>query len=211
MTKILTETNPDAIKIAAEILKNDGVICFATETVYAIACDASSDLAVRKLYEIKKRDPKKPIAVFTSDLKTAKEFLEFNSIEESIAKKFMPGMVTIILNKKSNPNQKIKVSKLLNNNDQSLGLRIPNHKFCLELLNEFQGIIAATSANISASEAAINFEQTLNYFQNKVDLIIDGGICTHKMASTVLRIEDDKIKIIRPGLIEKNQLELCSN
>ncbi|MES2677322.1 MAG: L-threonylcarbamoyladenylate synthase [Pseudomonadota bacterium] len=206
--QILQQNDPSAAKIAAEILRNNGIICFATETVYALACDASSDIAVAALYKIKQRDLKKPIAVFVQDLKTAKEFLNFSQAEEAIAKKFMPGMISLVLQKKNLIQQKIKISSLLNNNDKNLALRIPDHQFCLELLNEFKGIIAATSANPSNQAAATDFEQAQKYFLNKIDLIIDGGVCLHKIASTVLKVEDG-IKIIRSGLITKNQLELC--
>lgn len=208
--KIVKQNDPGATKIAAEILKNDGIICFATETVYALACNGSSDIAVAKLYKVKQRDLKKPVAVFVKNLATAKKFFHFNKIEEAIAKKFMPGMITMVLKKKTTAKQKIKVSLLLNNNDQNLALRIPDHQFCLELLNEFDGIIAATSANLSNQPAAVDFTQSLQYFQNKIDLIIDGGVCVHKIASTVLKVGDG-IKIIRPGVITKNQLESCKD
>ena len=149
---VIKEELENAAEIATRALKNNQIICFATETVYAIACDASSDIAVAKLYEIKKRDIKKPIAVFVKDLAMAKEFLDFNSIEDKIAQNFMPGMITLILNKKTNSEQELSVSPLLNNNENNLGLRIPNHQFCLKLLRNFGGVIAATSANISNQE-----------------------------------------------------------
>ncbi len=199
---VIKEKSKNAAEIAASALKNHQVICFATETVYALACDASSDLAVARLYEIKKRDAKKPIAVFIKDLETAKKFLNFNALESKITQNFMPGMITLILEKKPNSS----VSPLLNNNQNTLGLRIPNHKFCLELLANFDGIIAATSANISDQKEATNYSQAANYFENKIDLIIDGGDCQHKMASTVLRVIDDQIEILRQGPITKNQL-----
>jgi L-threonylcarbamoyladenylate synthase len=211
---ILKQSDPSASKISAKILKNNGIICFATETVYALACNASSDLAVAKLYQIKQRDLKKPVAIFVKNLATAKQLLRFNKDEETIAEKFMPGMITLILQKITNADQKNNVSSLLNNNDQNLGLRIPDHKFCQELLNEFDGIIAATSANSSGQPAATDFTKSLQYFKKKIDLIIDGGVCAHKIASTVLRIEDG-VQIIRSGLITKNQLEeslrICKN
>ena len=206
---ILESNNENSVQTAAGILKNGGVICFATETVYALACDASTDLAVARLYKIKKRDLKKPIAVFVKNLQMAREFLDFNAEEEVIAKKFMPGMVTLVLKKKLSQERGIFVSTLLNDNASDLGLRIPNHRFCLDLLNEFGGVIAATSANLSKHKAATNYEQAAGYFKNKIDLIIDGGVCAHKVASTVLRV-DGGIKIIRAGLITKDQLEFLS-
>lgn len=210
--KILKESDKSAVKTVIEVLKNDGIVCFATETVYALACDASSDIAVAKLYELKKREENKPIAVFVSDIKTAKKFLEFNDLEEQIAKKFMPGMITLILKQKQNKRSKSKPSLLLNKGGKDLGLRIPNHQFCLKLLSKFGGIIAASSTNISGEDPAIDFKTAKKYFSESVDLIIDGGVCSHKIASTILKIENGKIKIVREGLIDKNQLEkICKN
>ncbi len=205
--KIIKEDSPNAPQIAAEALRNNQIICFATETVYALACNASSDQAVLGLYQTKKRDPKKPIAVFAKDLLVAQKFLNFNQIERKIAEHFMPGMITLVLDKNNNQN----ISPLLNNNENSLGLRIPNHQFCLKLLSAFDGIIAATSANISDKEAATNFLEAKQYFEDKIDLIIDGGICQHKVASTVLRVRESQINILRQGLITKDQINnsLC--
>ncbi len=203
---IITEQSENAAEIAAQALKNNQIICFATETVYALACDASSDIAVAKLYKIKDRDIKKPIAIFVRDLSMARKFLKFNPIEDKIAENFIPGMITLVLDKKTNLDQEISVSPLLNNGDNSLGLRIPNHKFCLKLLAAFDGVIAATSANISNQESAINSLQVRKYFGDKIDLIIDGGICQYKISSTVLRVNDNQINILREGLITQNQI-----
>ena len=203
---IIQEDSPNVTEIASDYLKNGKVICFATETVYALACDARSDIAVSSLYQIKKRDPKKPIAVFVKNLTIAKKFLRFSSLENKIAESFMPGMITLILQKKLMQDNHSGVSLLLNECDDSLGLRIPNHKFCLELLDTFGGIVAVTSANISNMEPAVSFAEAKECFQNKVDLIIDGGICLYKIASTVLEVKKNEIKILREGLITKNQI-----
>ena len=204
---IVTESSKNAVAIATKALWDDKIICFATETVYALACNASSNLAVEKLYKIKKRDLKKPIAIFVKDLTIAKEFLKLSSLENKIAQSFMPGMITLILEKKSANNKQISVSPLLNQGDSSLGLRIPNHQFCLKLLNAFDGIIAVTSANISNQEAAINPTQVAKYFKDKVNLIVDGGVCEHKISSTVLRIKNNKASILREGLITKDLID----
>jgi L-threonylcarbamoyladenylate synthase len=204
---IIKELDKSTLKVATKILKNDGIICFATETVYALACSASSDLAIEKLYKIKERDPEKPIAVFVKDLKVANNFLKFNELEKKIAQNFMPGMITLVLEKKVTINQQVFISSLLNKGDNSLGLRIPNHQFCLELLNAFEGVIAVTSANISNYEPATDFECAAKYFQNKIDLLIDGGICEYKIASTVLRIINNQINILREGLVSKESLK----
>jgi len=203
---IIKESNKNSIANVIKTLKNDGVVCFATETVYALACNASSNLAVEKLYRIKERDLKKPIAVFVKDLIVAKKFLKFNSLENKIAKNFMPGMITLVLEKKMTDSQ-LFVSPLLNKGDNSLGLRIPNHQFCLELLNAFDDIIAVTSANISNQEAITNPDNVIKYFHDKIDLVVDGGVCEYKIASTVLSIQNNQINILREGLISKDLIK----
>jgi len=189
---------------AVQILKNGGVISFATETVYALACDASNDKAIQRIYQLKNRSQNKPIAILVKNLSTAKKFLLINKIEEKIAKKFMPGPLTIIVKKKAAAN----LSPLLNNGADEIGFRIPDDDFSLKLLKKFNGIIAATSANISDQNPAINNLEVENIFGKKIDLIIDGGTCKDKVASTVIMVtKNHQIKIIRKGLIKKQQLE----
>lgn len=199
---IINEDNPAAVQIAVQKLKAGEIICFATETVYALACDATNDLAVGKLYQLKGRDAKKPIAVFAKDLAVAENFLQFSDVEKKLAQRLMPGAITLILQKRASS-----ISKLLNNNSAELGLRIPDHKFSLNLLNAFDGIIAATSANITNEAAAINCAQVKNYFGEKIDLIIDGGTCLNKIASTVLKIDGKNAKILRPGAVLEQQIK----
>lgn len=205
---LIDQTRPDAIKQAIQILRSGGVISFATETVYALAADAGNDQAIAKLYEIKKRHHQKAIAIMVKNLTAAKKILQFNDIETLIAKKFMPGPITLVL--KVKPVAHKKISKLLNSGKPvlpDLGLRIPDNKFALELLREFNGIIAATSANISGEPDIIDAKMLTKNFNNKIDLIIDGGICEHKIPSTVLKIDDTNITIIRAGSVSEQQIK----
>jgi L-threonylcarbamoyladenylate synthase len=207
---VINQQDKNAAFIAAKNLRQGKIICFATETVYALACNAQDENAVKSLYQVKSRNFKNPISIWTENLQKAEEFLQFSANEKKIAKKFFPGPITLILKKKTVKNN-AEICKLLNNNQSELGLRIPDHQFSLALLNEFNGVIAATSANISTQIAADNFSQALQYFDKKIDLIIDGGSCKHKIASTVLKIDEQNIKIIRAGLITKQQIEAIIN
>jgi L-threonylcarbamoyladenylate synthase len=201
---VINEKNLDSVSKTAEILAAGGVVAFATETVYALACDASNDAAVKKLYQVKNREESKPIAVLLKNLEAAKNNFFIDQINESVINEFMPGPLTLIVEAKNNS-----LSKLLNNGKKEIGIRIPDHKFSLSLLKEFGGIIAATSANISYNEPAINAQDVKNYFSEKIDLLVDGGICQHKIASTVARIKNNNIEIFRVGLIKKEQLLNC--
>lgn len=194
---ILEESNPKTIDLAVKSLKNGEIIIFPTDTIYGIACDASNDVAINNLYNFKKRDKKKALAIFLKNKEQISKNFTLNDLENKIINKYIPGAITMILNPKKN-NQ---FSKFLNENGQNLGVRIPNHKFCLDLLGKFNGVLAVSSANISNEEYKDNVDLIEKKFQNKVKLIIKGNI-NSKLASTILKVEDNKIMILRQGLIQ---------
>ncbi len=201
--RIIKESDKDSIKDAITILDSGGVIAFATDTTYGIACDARNDLAVKKLYKLKNRQESKPIAIFVQNLDLAKTIVQFDKKSTAIANNFMPGALTLILNKN---NKFSKISNLLNNSSLDIGIRIPNHQFSLKLLEKFTGILAVTSANISNKMAATNISQVENYFGKSINLMIDGGNC-HKKSSTVLKVNiNGEVQILRQGPITKKQI-----
>jgi len=192
---------------AVKFLQNKGVCSFSTDTIYGLGCDATSDLAVQKIYNLKNRDYTKPLAVFFRDIKQAKKYLVFNECADILSKQFIPGQITLILQQKQNTN----LSKFLNINSDTLGFRIPNHKFCLELLNKFNKPIAVTSANISEKQSSTTAQEVREYFGNKLDLIIDSDIKGSNIGSTVLDCSENKTKFIRQGKITFKEIEKCLN
>lgn len=202
---ILLEKSKKAILEAVRILKSGGVIAFPTDTVYGLGCDASNDLAVQKLYELKKRVQSKPIAIFLPDLEKAKNIVKFDRKSLIIASKFFPGALTLILSKKEDESKELKISSFLNQNNSQIGIRIPAHDFSLKLLENFGGVLAVTSANLSNAAVAVNSAQIKQYFFDKIDLIIDGGSCQGEI-STVVRIANDEVEIVRQGAISQDEI-----
>lgn len=193
---VLKELDADTLVKVDACLRSGGIVSFATETVYALACDAKNDVAISRLYEIKNRDANKPIAIWLKDIVAAKEVFFLNSIEEKIVNTLMPGPITLVAQKRSN----FLTSHLLNSASNFLGLRIPNHKFCLDLLKKFNGVIAATSCNLSGDLPALNASQVIKNLGNKIDLLVDGGSCPSSLPSTVLRVlSNGNLEIIRQG------------
>ena len=202
--KIIKETDSGSVLETIKILKSGGIASFATETVYALACDAGNDNAVKKLYKIKQRQISKPISLLVKNLATIRKNFILSREEEIVANKFMPGAITLILQKKDNVNN---LSSLMNEGSNIFGVRIPNHQFTLLLLHEFNFMLAATSCNISNQNPAINALDVVNYFNDEIDLLIDGGSCAEKIASTVVKINNkEHVEILREGLITKNQI-----
>lgn len=196
------EINEQELKQCSEIIKNDGIIIFPTETVYGIGANATSQTAVEKIYEIKKRPRSKAINIMVSDINEIEKYAIIqNEIEKAIIQKFMPGPITIILEKKSI------IPDIVTAGNSKIGIRIPNNKIALEILNQCKLPIAAPSANISGEESGINIESIKQDFEGKVDAFIDGGTSKLGQASTIVEVIENKIVIHRQGKITKEEIE----
>lgn len=207
--KILRENDIHAIDSAVSVLKAGKVISFNCETVYGLAVDASNKKAVDALYHIKKRSKKKPLVIFLPHLNAAKKIFRFDNFSLRIAKKFLPGNLTLVLETKKNASDFLAENLNEKAPDKTLGFRIVDRQFIKKLLKKFDGIIAVTSANPSNHAAAISSAEVQNYFtKDEVTLLIDGGTSCKKTASTVASIRDKKIEILRQGAIPNAMLEL---
>ncbi len=212
--KIISENNQNAANLACEALKNGEVIAFATDTVYGIACDASNSSAVKKLYDIKKRDEKKPIAIFVKDLATAEEIFVFDELSKKIAQNFLPGSITLVLPKKIQKkiNSSINLAPNLNPKDDSLGFRIVDREFINNLMSNFAGILAVSSANLSNQNPALTAKDVEKYFLNStLKLIVDGNCKKNAEVSTVIKVVNKKIEILRLGAIRQKSIDLILN
>jgi len=199
--KIIDEKNPKAAELASEFLRDGKIVAFATDTVYGIASDASNPKAVEKLYHLKKRDEKKPIAIFLPNLSAAKKIFIFDEISEKIAQEFLPGALTLILETNSNSSSLL-AANLNQNNDNSLGFRIVDSFFVNKIFEKFNGFLAVSSANLSNHEPAKSAVEVEKYFP-ELDLLVCGEISS-KMPSTVAKISKGKITIIRQGSVILN-------
>lgn len=208
--KIISENNPNVVNLACEALKNGEVIAFATDTVYGIACDAANSKAVKKLYDIKKRDEKKPIAIFVKNLAMAEEIFLFDELSKKIAQNFLPGSITLVLQKKIDSS--IKLAGNLNPQDDSLGFRIVDRKFIAELMSNFAGVLAVSSANLSNQNPALTAKDVEKYFLNStLKLIVDGNCKKNAEVSTVIKVANKKIEILRFGAIKQKSIDLILN
>lgn len=185
-----------------EILDNDGVIIFPTDTVYGIACNCFSEKAIKKVFDIKKRPENKPINVLSNNLDKIKLVSKnISEKEKFLIDKYMPGALTIILDKNE------KVSDILTAGLDTIGVRIPKNNISLRILENVSYPLATTSANISGDSAGIKISDFLKEFDGVVDAIIDGGETDLKVASTIVRVESgNKLKIIREGTLKIKEM-----
>lgn len=176
-----------SVEKAAEIIKKGGVVIYPTDTVYGLGANALDEKAIKKIFEIKGRDFKKPISVIVKDLEMAKKVANFSKDTEKILKKILPGPITVILYKK-----KI-LPDILTGGSNKVGLRIPDCKFTKALMEKLDFPITTTSANISGKPAFAK--------------------ASAGKPSTVIDLTGLKPKILRAGPITKKELlkNLCLN
>ena len=199
--KILNLKNPDTytenIKVAANALLSGKIVAFPTETVYGLGVCADNNTAIDNLYSVKRRSRDKKLSIMISKTEEVSKYVKHVPL---IAKKligaFWPGPLTIILDLDDN---------------STVGLRNPDNRVIRDLINEVAVPIASTSANISGGSPAINAQQVISNFSDKIDVVLDGGPAEAGNPSTIVKVWDDTYKIIRHGVIGKERLSRCLN
>ena len=189
--------NLSNIKKAKKLLNKMECVAIPTETVYGIAGNAYSDLACRKIFQLKKRPKKNPLIVHYHDLKNLRNDCNLNSDFLKLYKKLCPGPITFILDLK----KKSKISKIATNQKNTLAVRFPKHPITRNLLKKHKFPIAAPSANISTKVSAVNSAEVRDDFGKKIKYILEGGKSSIGVESTIIDIRK-KPKILRLGGLE---------
>ena len=186
------------ITLAIESIKNGGVVIFPTDTVYGIGCDPYNEDAVERIYELKNRDSAKPLPILGYSKRILENIVEFDETTNRIAEKFWPGRLTIVL-----PLKDDKLKKL-SRGTNTLAVRVPNNKCVLAFLKKCE-LVVGTSANITGEEPFTDPQNIENDFID-CDIFLNDGIIHSSGASTVIKIENGEIKILRSGDISENDL-----
>lgn len=201
-----SQPEPHLLKEAAEIILKDGVIGYPTETVYGLGANAESDSAVERVFRLKGRDASKPILVIALNVEQVKMLTaDFPKDATQLAERFWPGPLTIIF--RAAPH----VNKRLLGRGQSIGIRIPDNRICLKLLEFCNRPLTSTSANLTGGSNPVSASEVHKNFGEALDLIIDGGHASSRIASTVLDLSSAKPTIRRPGKVSKKEIEQTMN
>ena len=194
--------NKEDIKKVTEIVKMGGVVILPTDTVYGVAADCLNEEAVKKVYEFKHRDFSKPCNILVSDIEMIRKVTKgLSEKEEKIINNLFPGALTIICEKND------VIPGIVNANLSTIGIRMPNNQFLLDLISNIGRPIVATSLNLAGEKSMTNLNNLPEDFKKKSDLIIDGGETTLGTASTIIKVENGKVKILREGPIDMKKIE----
>jgi len=186
---------------AVEILKRGGLVAFATETVYGLGADATNPQAIAKIFAVKGRPSTNPLIVHIASIDIARKFTaDWPASAQLLAETFWPGPLTLVVVKSP------RIVEAATAGKQTVGLRVPNHPLALELLKQFNGPLAAPSANRSTRVSPTTAQHVREELGASVDFILDGGPCEVGIESTVLDLTVNPPIILRPGAITREQI-----
>ena len=186
---------------AAEIIKRGGLVAVPTETVYGLAANALDQAAVSGIYEVKGRPAIKPLSLMVPDPAAMDEYcIGVPAQARTLAAKYWPGPLTIVM--KAKPG----IPSIVLAGGSTVGLRCPDHQLTLELLRSCHVPLAAPSANPSGAESARDASKVLEYFDGKIDAVIDGGHCGLGRESTIIDMCAAPYRILRQGALPADDI-----
>lgn len=186
---------------AAQYIKSGKLVLFPTETVYGIGANGLDSDAVKSIFVAKNRAQDNPLILHISNLDMIKTIAkDITPLEQELMNDFFPGPLTIILKRKEI------VPNVVTAGLDTVGVRMPSNIIARDLIELANTPIAAPSANISGRPSGTNIQDIFDELNDKVDYILDGGETNIGLESTVIRVLNNKIHILRPGKITYEDL-----
>ncbi len=199
-TKIFNTSRHDLSK-ASELIKSGGTLAFPTETVYGLGADATNKLAVAKIFQAKGRPSFNPLIIHCFSIEQIKTFAMWSSEAQTVADKFWPGPLTMVL--PLSPNSQI--SSLALAGLQTVAIRMPNHSVAQSILQLANTPIAAPSANPSGAVSATKAQHVISRLNGKIEGIISGNPSKIGLESTIISFLPEP-SILRFGAIDETDL-----
>jgi len=188
------------IRMVVEILRGGGTIAYPTDTYYGIGCDILNKKAIQKVYQLKQRNKNKPFSFICSGLKNISHYAKVSNYAYKTMKRLLPGPYTFILE-----GSKL-VPKIMLTKRKTAGIRVPNNSICLALVEELGNPIITTSATMPNGTIFYNPSLIHDFFQSRIDIVIDGGTVPGN-PSSVISLINDIPEVIRKGMGDVNIFE----
>jgi tRNA threonylcarbamoyl adenosine modification protein (Sua5/YciO/YrdC/YwlC family) len=184
--------SPAKIQKALNVLKQQGLLAYPTDTIYGIGCDLYNKKGIEKLYQLKNMNKKKPLAFICPDLSEISKYAIITDQAYRLMKRLLPGPYTFVLEATK------LVPKILVTKRRTVGIRVPQSPICQSLVQGLGNPIVTTSAVIG-KRVLQDADEIKAYLGHAIQLIIDGGRGGLE-PSTVISLIDDRIEILRKGV-----------
>ena len=176
-----------------DVLSKGEIAILPTDTVYGLTGDATSLKAIKLANDIKKREKPQPLLILVSSIDMLKKYTKnISDLELEVINKYWPNKLTILFEKND------LLSDELTASSQYVGVRMPNNKLLLDIMNKYNKPLLSTSANIHSKDVITKISLLENEMRDSVSYIYDAGELS-TTASTLIKIENGKIKILREG------------
>lgn len=176
---------------ALEVLSGGGVVAHPTDTCYGFAVDIFQEKALDRLYALKRMSRSKPVSIMVSSLEEAQQYGVFDCVALELARESWPGPVTLIVPRCDT------LPPYFNKEIDSVGIRVPAHTFCFQLVQRFGKPVTTTSANISGKSSVYDLQDLYSQFSDvtlQPDLILDGGILPYNPPSKIFEFRNGKLE-----------------
>jgi protein-tyrosine phosphatase len=209
------EDRRDVVHRAVQTLAEGGLVAFPTETVYGLAASALDEDAVCRLVATKDRTAAKPLTLAIKSADEARDYApDMCLLAQRLARRCWPGPVTLVVDD-SHPESLVrqlppKVQQAVSPR-QTIGLRVPGHEVILDVLRMLAGPLCLSSANRAGMPEAVTAKEVLDAFGDELDLVVDDGPCRFGQPSSVVRVNQGKYKVLRPGVVPERTLRRLSS
>jgi L-threonylcarbamoyladenylate synthase len=204
MTRIVdtAEQADDALALACETLGRGQPVAIPTETVYGLAADATNPQAITRIYEMKGRPRFNPLICHMADLAMAERHALFDPLSRLLGEAFWPGPLTLVVPVRPDS----PIHPLARAGLDTVGIRVPEG-FSRRLLAAFGRPLAAPSANTSGRISPTTAAHVAADLGGRLELVLDGGPAGIGLESTILKVEDGTIRLLRPGGLDVADVE----
>jgi L-threonylcarbamoyladenylate synthase len=192
---------PGSIETASEWLATGRVLVIPTDTVYGVAASLNHPDALRRIFALKGRDPAKPLPILVSTSGALDALTpDLDPDISLLLQEYWPGPLTVALPGPLNLPREVVAA------DGSIGVRLPNHRLAIELIERCGGAVACTSANLSGEPPALTARDAVTVLGGDIDGAVEGGIAPGGVPSTVIGFDADGIVLHREGAIPVDRI-----
>ncbi|BCS54012.1 L-threonylcarbamoyladenylate synthase [Geobacter sp. SVR] len=184
---------PRYIARVVECLRQGGIIAYPTDTTYGIGCSIFNKKGIERIYQMKRREHKKPFSFICPNISEIARYCRVSNMAYKILKRYLPGPYTFVLDATRD------VPDLLVTRQKTVGIRIPDNRICIEIVQLLGNPIVTTSANLSGEEPCGDPRSIEDVFGHQLDIIVDGGLLSTDVSSVVSLVRDTP-EVLRAGL-----------
>ena len=200
----MVKVDPDKPEVleAARLLREGGVVAYPTDTLYGLGASLHHERALERVYEIKGRDPSKPLLLLIPEVDSLRSLVkEVSDSAVRLMDAFWPGPLTLVFEASD------AVPEICLGGGKTIGIRLPDSSVAMALLREVNVPLTASSANRSGGPQPVSAQQVAETIGDQVDLIIDGGPCTDESPSTLVDVSGSHAVLLREGRIPNETLQ----